>query len=111
MLALGPAIADSDVVTLNIAGFAQALAERPETACQQIRRKQAEKPVHRHGRLRRPPPKRPGTRTGSKGDEIRWKLFELHLRPLPPLITSRYSSICRNASCTRMGSKPYPTIS
>ena len=72
-LALGPAIFDRDVAALDVAGFAQALAERG-----QVRRSRtlsaiaAEKPDHRHRRLLRARRERPrGRRAAEQRDELR----------------------------------------
>ena len=64
VLALRPAIFDRHVLALDIAGFVQALAERAQTICVQVRRIAAEKPYHRHSRLLRARGERPrGRRT------------------------------------------------
>src|SRR5262245_27623667 len=70
MLALRPAIFDRNVVTLNIAGLAQTLAERAQTVCPQIRRQNAEKSDHRHRRLLRACRKRPGSRRADQRNEL-----------------------------------------
>src|SRR5262245_28227778 len=52
-LVLRPAILDHDILALDVAGFAEALAEWRQIACTIARRRAAEKSDHRHRRLLR----------------------------------------------------------
>jgi len=69
-LSLRPAIFNGHILALDITDFAQALAERTQTACVQVRRIAAEKPDHRHRRLLGARGERPCGRPAEKGDEL-----------------------------------------
>jgi hypothetical protein len=66
------------MIALDVAGFAQALAERAQTARPQVRRFGAEEPDHRHRRLLRARHEWPSSgRAAEKHDE----LAPLHVLP------------------------------
>src|SRR5262245_17623284 len=65
-----PAVFDSHVPALDIAGFAQALTERAQTTREHVRRFTVEVSNHRHRRLLRPRRERPGSRAAEKRDEF-----------------------------------------
>src|SRR5262245_10012481 len=69
VLVLRPAILDHDILALDVAGFAEALAECRQIACTIDRRRAAEKSDHRHRRLLCPRRERPGRRTAEEHDE------------------------------------------
>jgi hypothetical protein len=80
---VGPAIFDHEVLSLDIAGFAEASAE-----CRQKRRVTAgrgrtENSDHRHRRLLRAHRERPSGRTAEKGDELAASNESCHL--IPPI--------------------------
>ena len=66
VLVLRPAIFDRHVPALDIAGFAQALAERAHTVRVPVRRCAAEEPDHRHRRLLRARRERPRRRRAAE---------------------------------------------
>src|SRR5262245_32077817 len=71
ILPFRPAILDRRVLTLECAGFLQALAERCEERLKPVRRRAVEKPDHRHRRLLRPRRERPcRCRTAEQRDEL-----------------------------------------
>ena len=66
ILTLGPAVLDRHVAALDIAGFAQALAECGDVARERVRRPAVKKPDHRHRRLLRPRRERPRHRRAAE---------------------------------------------
>ena len=64
-LTICPAIFDRDVAALDIASFAQALAERCHDVRIAVGRRAVQKPDHRHPRLLRPRRQRPGRGRGA----------------------------------------------
>src|SRR5262249_9340488 len=71
VLILRPAVFDSHVLALDIAGFAQATTERAQTAREHVRRFTAEVSDHRHRRLLRARRERPyGRRTAEQRYEV-----------------------------------------
>src|SRR5262245_17827688 len=69
VLVLRPAILDHDILALDVAGFAEALAECRQIACTIDRRRAAEKSDHRHRWLLRVRRQRPRRRTAEQRDE------------------------------------------
>src|SRR6516162_3202590 len=74
MLLAAPAIIDCDVLSLDIAGFAQALVKGGQFARPGIRRALGEKSDHRHSRLLRARRARPRCRAA----EQRYELAAFH---------------------------------
>src|SRR5215472_7929681 len=70
VLILRPAIFDSHVFALDIAGFAQALPECAQTARELVRRAAAKISDHRHRRLLRVCRQRPSRRAAEQRDEL-----------------------------------------
>ena len=71
VLVLRPAILDHDILALDVAGFANALPECGQITCTIDRRRAAEEPDHRHGRLLRARGARPsGYTAAEKRDEF-----------------------------------------
>src|SRR5439155_8126844 len=66
VLAFGPAIFDRHVRSFNISGLGQALAERAQTRCPEVRRCTAEKADYRHRRLLRARGERPRSRRAAE---------------------------------------------
>src|SRR5262249_53099417 len=67
---LGPAVFNPQVLTLDVAGLFQALAERRRVVCERLRRATMQKPNHRQRRLLRARRDRPCRRTAEKRDEL-----------------------------------------
>src|SRR5262245_60801534 len=89
VMTVRPSILDRDILTLDITGLAQALAERTHTVRVSLRRCGTEKPNHRHRRLLRARREWPrGRRAAEQRDEF----------AAPHSITS--SAVCRNGSGT-----------
>src|SRR6516162_4239711 len=70
VLVLRPAILDYNILALDVAGFANALAECGQITCTISKRRAAEKSNHRHRGLLRPRRERPRCRTAEKRDEL-----------------------------------------
>src|SRR5262249_50544449 len=70
VLVLRPAILDRHILALDVAGFAEALAECRQIASTIDRRRAAEKSDHRHRRLLRARRERPCGRAAEKRDEL-----------------------------------------
>src|SRR5262249_53759830 len=70
VLPLHPVVVDSYVLAFDVAGLAEAFAERAQIARGGIGRKASNKPDHRLRRLLRARRKRPRSRTAKERDEI-----------------------------------------
>jgi hypothetical protein len=70
VLALQPVVLDRHVPALDLAGFAQALAERAHHVRGHIGRPTANEPDHRHRRLLRADGKRPSGHAAEPCDEF-----------------------------------------
>ena len=70
-MALRPAVFDHQILTFDITGFLQSLAECAQKVCGQIGLRLAEKPDHRRGWLLGTRRERPcDRRAAEKGDEL-----------------------------------------
>src|SRR5215471_10169507 len=86
VLVLRPAILDRHILTLDVAGFTNALPECGQIACTISKRRAAEEPDHWHRSLLRARHERPRRRAAEKRDE----------RPTPHSIASSASASKRS---------------
>src|SRR5262249_36644390 len=68
-LAVSPAVFDRNIPALDMAGFAEPLAEANDESCVGFRRAGMEQPDHRHCGLLRAEPQRPRRRAAEQSDE------------------------------------------
>src|SRR5262249_17814597 len=66
---LCPAVFNPQILTLDVAGLFQALAERRRVVCERLRRATMQKPNHRHRALLRPRRERSCCRAAEQRDE------------------------------------------
>src|SRR4051812_10670928 len=89
VMALRPAVFDRQILSLDVAGFAQSLAERGHKWCTQARRPGAEVSDHRHRLLLRPRRERPRDRRAA---QQKYQLAASHARPLALTASRDYGS-------------------
>src|SRR4051812_17477628 len=88
-MALRPAVFDRHILSLDVAGFAQSLAERAHQRCKRAGRRAVENADHRHRLLLCAPGERPCRhRAGEKNYEI----ASPHARPLALTASRDYGS-------------------
>src|SRR2546423_13511612 len=88
-MALRPAVFDRHILSLDVAGFAQSLAERAHQRCKRAGRRAVENADHRHRLLLCAPGERPCRhRAGEKNYEV----ASPHARPLALTASKDYGS-------------------